>query len=755
MLTRNPFIRFFSIIALFSIIICSSAAFGDYAPGKIMIKFKPGVLETPRGMRIAAVKTAAVKAASVRALNAKHGVVRIKQLYKEALEARPKWTHLSDKFVLYVPEDKDILEVIKDYEKDPNVIAVSRVGRVRAFVTNPDDTHFVNNNQYGLINIKAPYAWDRTTGSGSVVIAVLDTGINYNHEDFVGRVDTANDKDFVNGDNNSMDDNGHGTAVSGVIGAATNNGKGVAGVDWQAQILPIKVLDSEGYGDMDDIVDGIVHAISNGADVINMSFGQYNRGNDKYVEEHTLDLVELKDRCQDAYQAEIVLVVAAGNGNVDWITYPAYYPTVISVAAVGKNDVRSYWGGIDRDTGLPQASNYADWIDVSAPGTAIWSTRLNGGYDGLDPLGNGTSLACPFVAGLAGLVKAANPSFNNQQIMDEIITSADNVDGLNPGYVGKLGSGRINAFVAVAGIKAQISSPENNDYVNGRVNIYGTATGWDFSNYVLEALQGGSFVETIEASSISVESGGILGTWETASVNGEHTLRLRVISTSIITEEAQINIIVDNITPEANIAFPANGQTVEGQVSISGTAKDQYLDRYLLEYGEGDSPSSFERIKESYISVDGGVLGTWETAGLEGIHTLRLMVYDKVGHSAAQSIRLDIRSTPPTKEVVPQPGLPLTYALPNPFDRGVTTEVTLNYTLEGNFNTKIYLFDLSGNLIWQKSFLSGENGGKSEANNPAWDGRNLFGENVLNGVYVYQIVADQRVIARSKIIVLN
>ncbi len=705
-----------------------------------MIKFKPGVLETPRGMRIAAVRAAAVRAASIRALNAKYGVVRVKQLYKQVLEARPEWTHLADNFVLYVPEDQDILKAIEDYKKDPNVISVSRVSRVRAFDTNPNDTYFAN--QYGLTNIKAPQAWDRTTGESSVLIAVLDTGINYNHEDFQGRVDVAKGWDFVNNDDNPLDDYGHGTSVSGVIGATTNNAKGVAGVDWRAQLVPIKVLNHEGYGDMDDILEGIERAISEGVDVINMSFGQYNSGGNKYVEENPQGL---KDKCLEAYQAGIVLVAAAGNDNLDWNTYPAYYSTVLAVAAVDQNDARSIWN-------LGLASNYGTWIDLSAPGTSIWSTHMNGGYTGSN---NGTSLACPFVAGLAGLIKAVNPGLTNQQIMNKIKDTADDIDSLNPGFEGKLGTGRINAYLALRGVVARISSPENNTYITGKANIYGDASGWDFSSYVLEALQGGALVTTIETSSISVESGGLLGTWETSSYDGQHTIRLKVFSVGLSSEESTVTVFVDNITPEVSITSPTDGATVERQISIVGTAEDQYLDHYILEYGEGEAPLSFETIHIGYVSVTAGALGIWETAGLEGIYTIRLTAYDKVDVSASESIKVNIRSEAPTREAEPQSGLPLTYALPNPFNRQSTSEVTFNYTLEGNFDTKIYLFDLSGNLIWQSSYLAGGNGGKSGENNPSWKGRDLFGGNVSNGIYIYQIVADSKVIARGKIIVLN
>ncbi len=747
-------LKYFSVCLLAFALVLAAAAAAEVVPGEIMVKFKPGIMEMPGGMRVAAAKAATVRAASVQALNARHGVFRIRQLYRDALQNRPDWTQLENHYVLYFPKEKSVKEVAAEYRKDPNVISAVPCTVFRAFDTIPNDPRF--GDQYGLTNIRAPQAWDRTTGSSSVIVAVLDTGIDSDHEDFVGRIDPRG-KDFVNGDNDPEDDFGHGTDVSGVIGAVTNNGKGVAGVDWQTKILPIKVLNSVGSGTIADILDGISYAASLNVDVINMSFGQYNDSVNKYVEENPGEWPPgagngLKDMCQLAYDNNVALVAAAGNGDVDWNTYPAYYPTVMAIAAVDSSDHRSVWAGIDPETLRQQKSNYASWVHVSAPGTNIWSTERGGGYGGNN---NGTSLAAPFVAGLAALIKSVYPSYTSQQVMDKIEDTADDIDALNPGYEGKLGSGRINAFLALSGAVARISYPESGAYLKGTVNIYGTASGWDFSSYILEALQGGSLITTIESSSISVESGGLLGTWDTSTYNGEYMLRLRVFSVGGSTQETQADVYLDNIAPEANITSPLDGQTVEGLIQIIGTAKDQYLDHYLLEYGAGGSPTSYERLKLSYVSVDAAVLGTWETAGLEGIYTLRLTVQDRVWTVATHTIALNIRSETPTKEAYPQPGLPITYALPNPFDRSVVTEAAFNYSLEGNFDTCIYLFDLSGNLIWQRSSTAGNNGGKAGDNSVIWDGRDLFGQDVANGVYIYQVVADRKVIAKGKIVVLN
>lgn len=213
MLTRNRVIRFLLAVILCVVMGCWTAARAEYAPGQIMVKFKPGMVKIPKGLRIAGVEQATVLAESVRALNAKHGILKIEQLFKKALEIRPDWTHLENDYVLYFPEDKNVLKVVEDYQKDPYVVSASPSTILRAFATVPNDPLF--GDQYGLTNIKATQAWDKTTGESSVVIAVLDTGIKSDHEDFAGRIDPRGGWDFVHEDANPIDDYGHGTAVSG------------------------------------------------------------------------------------------------------------------------------------------------------------------------------------------------------------------------------------------------------------------------------------------------------------------------------------------------------------------------------------------------------------------------------------------------------------------------------------------------------------------------------------------------------------
>jgi subtilisin family serine protease len=703
------------------------------ASHQIIVKFKPGMVTLPRGVQAVGVGEARVKTSSLRALNQKHGVYKVEQLFKKILEIRPDMKELENEYILTFSPTIDAETAAQDFRKDPNVKEASTNKTFRAFTVTPNDPYF--SQQYALTNMKLPQAWDRTTGTSDVVVAVLDTGVNYLHEDLQAKVDVSNGYDFVNDDPDPMDDHPsvHGTCVSGLIAAASNNAKGIAGVNWYAKILPIKVLDAGGEGTMADILNGIEWARAKHANVINMSFGQYSSD------------VSLQEHCQNAYNDGIVLVAAAGNGGVNWPTYPAYLSTVLAVAAVDSSDKRSVWIGIDLLTLQTQASNYGDWVDVAAPGTAVTST-----YKGADSYSNnnGTSFSSPLVAGLAALIKSAYPAFTNRQIMDRITSEADNIDALNPGFEKKLGGGRANAYLAVASVIGKITSPATGSYLKGTVEVSGSAAGWDFTCYTLEAIDAsGSLAATIETLTASVE-GGILGKWNSSGFNGRYTLRLKVFTNSSETMSAETVVYIDNTTPEAQVTSFSSGATLEGSVLIKGTASAFYLDKYVLDYQSINNPAITGVIKTGYLSTSAGTLGTWETAGLEGPYRVRLITYSRVGISQVVTYEVNVLPSSPEKKAVSFTAL----AAPNP----ATGEVSFRYSLTGNFNTKIYIYDIVGNLVWQKSYLAGENGAKSGENAPVWDRQSILSNtNAINGVYLFMIVSDQKSVAKGKLIVIN
>lgn len=251
----------------------------------------------------------------------------------------------------------------------------------------PNDTLY-SEYQWNLPEIATETGWNVTKGSEDIVVAVLDTGVQLDHPDLQGRI--VEGKNIVDPSNPPEDDVGHGTHVAGIIAAEVNNNEGVAGMTWFTKIMPIKVLDSTGSGSTYSVAEGIIWATDHGANVINMSLGNY------------AEAEFLHDALRYAYDHGVVIIAATGNDNTDRPGYPAAYAEVLAVSATDPDETRAEY------------SNYGDYIDVVAPGTSIPSTYPGSRYAAL----SGTSMACPHVAALASLIRAANPELTNEEVMD-------------------------------------------------------------------------------------------------------------------------------------------------------------------------------------------------------------------------------------------------------------------------------------------------------------------------------------------------
>lgn len=227
--------------------------------------------------------------------------------------------------------------------------------------------------QYGLTAIRAPQGWSLSTGSSSVTIAILDSGVDLGHEDLAGRIVAG--YDFVNNDSVPQDDFGHGTLVAGIAAASGNNGTGVAGVSWRARIMPLKVLNNSGGGSYANVAAGILWAADHGAQVINLSLGG------------AAPSVTLQDAVLYAYNKGILLVAASGNNGGAQVLYPARYPEVMAVGATNFSNQPS------------SISNYGPEVDVAAPGENIYSLWPGGYFTQ-----SGTSMSAPFVSGLAAIL---------------------------------------------------------------------------------------------------------------------------------------------------------------------------------------------------------------------------------------------------------------------------------------------------------------------------------------------------------------
>ncbi|OMF34206.1 peptidase S8 [Paenibacillus sp. FSL H8-0548] len=281
----------------------------------------------------------------------------------------------------------------------------------------PNDTLY-SEYQWNLPSIETEKGWNISKGNDQVIIAVLDTGVQSNHPDLKGKI--VEGINIVDESAEPDDDVGHGTHVSGIIGASVNNGEGVAGLSWYNKIMPVKVLDSSGAGSTYSVAQGIIWAVDHGAKVINMSLGNYAQAD------------FLHDAIKYAYEHDVVMIAASGNDNTDRPGFPAAYPEVFAVAATNSSKEKASF------------SNYGDYIDVAAPGDSIASTYPGSQYAAL----SGTSMASPHVAALAGLIRSVNPELSNVEVMELMRKSA--VDLGDAGKDNYFGYGEIDVDKALS-----------------------------------------------------------------------------------------------------------------------------------------------------------------------------------------------------------------------------------------------------------------------------------------------------------------
>lgn len=480
----------------------------------------------------------------------------------------------------------------------------------------PNDPYF--NLQYMHSKIGTVSAWNQATGNGSIV-AVVDTGVDWQHEDLYanmwnnageipnngiddegnGFVDDVYGYDFVDTssplcdaledclseDNNPIDYVGHGTHVAGIIAAVMNNQKGVAGVCPDCKIMALRAGYAPGYLEFADIVQAIVYATDNGADVINMSFGG------------DYDDPLMKAALDYAYAHGVILVASAGNNGSDNLTYPGSYENVIGVTATDDLDQLTYF------------STYGYWTDIAAPGLDILSTvPVNGYYlsQWYPPLSNdpkyanfsGTSMSGPVVAGVAGLMRGAFPSANVDSLRSGIISGVQRFGTGIPTIYQFAGSGRAHVPTGLARMgrdstaKLLMDDSPFSQEVFGNLLATGTATGTSFGGVDFDVVPwyDGSPLSGFSTQLNNTVANGLLTTTPSEQL-GESTYIIRATQRDVagnVTRVYDKPFTVKNVT----ISSPSPYTTinpVNGPVSFIGSIAGDSLTEYTLEYRTDNS----------------------------------------------------------------------------------------------------------------------------------------------------------------------
>lgn len=373
--------------------------------------------------------------------------------------------------VIGVPGGETVPSLIAKYQRSGLVTFAEPDYLAYSAATMPNDPYFTNGLLWGLYNfgqnggtpgagIDAPDAWDVRTSASNIVVAVVDSGILYTHEDLAGNMwvnpaDGSHGWNAITETNDPIDSGGHGTLMAGTIGAVGNNATGVVGVAWQVQLMACVCLNSSGVGNNSDILECLNYAITNGARIINASFSSTNFS------------LATSNAIATARDAGIIVVAASGNASSDvdvQPTYPACLPigNVVSVAYTTRNDTPG------------QMSNYgATNVTLAAPGDQMYSTFNNGGYWPPTGLGiniGGTSFSAAYVSGALALLEAQYPADGYVEIINRLLNSTD----VLPALSGKCRTGgRLNLSRALRTVNVSVASADANPFlmrVSGGLN---------------------------------------------------------------------------------------------------------------------------------------------------------------------------------------------------------------------------------------------------------------------------------------------
>jgi len=672
---------------------------GAYVPGEVIVKFKPAAAtklqqaDTGTLVRTAAYgsSTPSFKAGGIAVLdrlNREGKVKRLKQMFKslggqvaapnksigmvrissvmgqsvQGAQAGPK--QLDNIYKLEISDsDSGMAEIIKELNDDPDV-EYAEPNLICHILNVPDDPYYSSSNSWGqgyddmwgLKKIAAEQAWDITEGSADIVVAIIDTGLDSNHPDLSaniwinedeipgngidddgnGYVDDVRGWDFAYSDNNPYDGHGHGTHCAGIIAAATDNGQGIAGVSWHSRVMAVKGLDDGGSGYISSLVDAIKYAADNGARVLSNSWGGSGASQ------------VLEDAVAYAVEKGCVVVAAAGNDNADAMgVTPANIKDAITVASSDHYDKKSDF------------SNWGMKIDIAAPGgdsnseagsnhcerniLSLCSENTDMYDDDKSVIGGiyyrarGTSMACPYVSGVAALILARHPELNNEEVRQVLRRSSDDTEdplGDDEDYIGfdvYTGYGRLNAYKAVqaeSSAVARIDSPANNTALDpeSSVEIRGSASARQFAGYRVEYSSDRHPQQwhQISSSATPVQDG-VLATFDTTPLPlGENILRVVVTTDS---EEFEDRVLVTVGAANQQPGFPVEcGGAVSSSPAVLDINQGSHME-IIVGCEDGRVYSWHSRGNVSYwFDTEGEILSSPACADIDGDADIEVVV---------------------------------------------------------------------------------------------------------------------------------
>ncbi len=490
---------------------------------------------------------------------------RIETLFPDSNPKNRSAAQLHNIFKLTLPDGASPEEISAIYRRDPNVEYV-QPNYIHQLDAAPNDPLFTD--QVALQVVRAEQAWDLQLASPEIIVGVIDTGIDYLHEDLAdavwvnpgedldgnGRVDSSDFNgldddgngftddlrgwdftdaptfpdggDFFERDNDPADENGHGTSVSGLIGATGDNGKGIAGLAYGCRIMPLRAGTALGLLEEDDVAAALVYAVNNGARIVNMSFGD------------TVASPLLRDVMAYAYARDCVLVASAGNAATDEIHFPSGFKQTISVGASTAQDE------------IAPFSNFGNFVDLVAPGVDVLTTFQGNKYRKF----GGTSASAPYVSALAALLLSRTPELSPDAVKGLLVSSTDD---LGPaGWDDLFSAGRINAEKALQSPYfsfAQITGPElDSGFADGPISIFGTAAGTFLQSYslLIGSSETDELVELVTGKKRQVIDQHLFDLNVDNFADGVYVLHLVVRNSDNSTIEDKLQFFVDRSPPE-------------------------------------------------------------------------------------------------------------------------------------------------------------------------------------------------------------